>query len=143
MAEHMFDGFDHTCYKDEVEQRWGKNAYVAGDRWWRGMSADERREWQQRVADLAGDWVAAAESGADPASDVAQDLARRHVAWLVSVPGTPASDSEGDTKAYVLGLADMYVEDSRFAANYATRDGGIAGAEFVRDALRVHAEAAL
>ncbi|MBN7793707.1 MerR family transcriptional regulator [Microbacterium esteraromaticum] len=143
MAENMFDGFDHTRYKEEVEQRWGRNAYAAGDRWWRGMSADERREWQQRVADLAGDWVAAAEGGVDPASDVAQDLARRHVAWLMSVPGTPASENGGDTKAYVLGLADMYAADLRFAANYATRDGGTAGAEFVRDALRVYAEAAL
>lgn len=26
MAETMFDGFDHTQYKDEVEQRWGKDA---------------------------------------------------------------------------------------------------------------------
>ena len=28
MAEHMFDGFDHTRYKDEVEERWGKDAYA-------------------------------------------------------------------------------------------------------------------
>src|SRR5690606_8095717 len=27
MAEDMFDGFDHTQYKDEAEQRWGKDAY--------------------------------------------------------------------------------------------------------------------
>ena len=28
MAENMFDGFDHTQYKEEVEQRWGKDAYA-------------------------------------------------------------------------------------------------------------------
>ena len=28
MAEKMFDGFDHTRYKDEVEERWGKDAYA-------------------------------------------------------------------------------------------------------------------
>ena len=38
MAENMFDGFDHTQYKDEVEQRWGKKAYADSDRWWRGMT---------------------------------------------------------------------------------------------------------
>ena len=49
MAEDMFDGFDHTQYKDEVEQRWGKKAYADSDRWWRGMSADEKSAWKQRV----------------------------------------------------------------------------------------------
>ena len=28
MAEEMFDGFDHTQYKEEVEERWGKDAYA-------------------------------------------------------------------------------------------------------------------
>src|SRR5690606_18450090 len=28
MAEEMFDGFDHSKHKDEVEQRWGKDAYA-------------------------------------------------------------------------------------------------------------------
>ena len=32
MAEDMFDGFDHTQYKDEVEERWGKDAYAEGYR---------------------------------------------------------------------------------------------------------------
>ncbi|MGF2949152.1 MerR family transcriptional regulator [Microbacterium alcoholitolerans] len=143
MAENMFDGFDHTQYKDEVESRWGKKAYADSDRWWRGMSADERSAWQQRVADLSGEWAAAAERGIDPASDEAQDLARRHVEWLTGIPGTPASQPDGDTKGYVLGLGEMYVTDPRFAANYTTSEGGTTGAEFVRDALRVYAEANL
>ncbi|UNK70540.1 MerR family transcriptional regulator [Microbacterium sp. H1-D42] len=140
MAENMFDGFDHTQYKEEVENRWGKKAYADSDRWWRGMSADERSAWQQRVAALSGDWASAAESGIDPASDEAQALARRHVEWLTGVPGTPASTPGGDLKGYVLGLAEMYAADERFAANYATSAGGTVGAEFVRDALRVYAE---
>ena len=143
MAENMFDGFDHTRYKDEVEQRWGKKAYADSDRWWRGMSDDDRAAWQQRVADLGADWVAAAERGIDPASDEAQDIARRHVEWLTGIPGTPASAPGGDVKAYVIGLGEMYVADPRFGANYATAEGGTAGAEFVRDALRVYAEAHL
>ncbi|PYD02299.1 MerR family transcriptional regulator [Microbacterium esteraromaticum] len=142
MAENMFDGFDHTQYQDEVEQRWGRKAYADGDRWWRGMSADERRDWQQRAADLGGAWVAAAESGVDPASDEAQGIARRHVEWLTGIPGTPAASGH-DVKAYVIGLGEMYVADPRFGANYATSAGGTAGAEFVRDALRVYAEANL
>ncbi|WP_309064786.1 MerR family transcriptional regulator [Microbacterium sp.] len=142
MADNMFDGFDHTQYKEEVEQRWGKKAYADGDRWWRGMSDEERAAWQQRASDLGRDWIAAAESGIDPASDEAQALARRHVEWLTGIPGTPAAGN-GDVKGYVIGLGEMYVADPRFGANYATSEGGTAGAEFVRDALRVYAEANL
>lgn len=40
--------------------------------------------------------------------------------------------ADGDATGYVVGLADMYVADPRFARNH----GGAAGAEFVRDALR-------
>ncbi|MBO0980938.1 MerR family transcriptional regulator [Microbacterium sp. SD291] len=143
MAENMFDGFDHTRYREEVEERWGKKAYADSDRWWRGMTDAERSEWQQRVSDLGRDWIAAAESGIDPASADAQDVARRHVEWLTGIPGTPAAVPGGDVKAYVLGLGEMYVADPRFGANYATSAGGTQGAEFVRDALRVYAEANL
>ena len=87
----------------------------------------------------ASDWIAAAESGIAPDSDEAQDLARRHVEWLTGIPGTPASAPGGDVKAYVIGLGEMYVADPRFGANY----GGQEGAEFVRDALRIYADANL
>ena len=149
MAENMFDGFDHTQYKDEVEQRWGKKAYADSDRWWRSMSADEKAAWQQRASDLGRDWIAAAEARIAPDSEEAQALAKRHVEWLSGIPGTPAASAGsatgagGDVKGYVLGLGEMYVADPRFGANYATSDGGTRGAEFVRDALRVYAEANL
>ena len=135
VAEKMFDGFDHTQYKDEVEERWGKDAYAKGDAWWRGMDAAEKQAWKSGAGRLGRDWIAAAGSGAAPDGAEAQDLARRHVEWLSSIPGTPAAEQGGDIKGYVTGLAEMYVADARFAANY----GGEAGAEFVRDALLVYA----
>lgn len=140
MAENMFDGFDHTQYKEEVEERWGRKAYADSDRWWRGMTDAERADWQQRVSDLGRDWIAVAESGIDPASAEAQDIARRHVEWLTGIPGTPTAVPGGDVKGYVIGLGEMYVADPRFGANYATSAGGTQGAEFVRDALRTYAE---
>ena len=142
MAEKMFDGFDHTQYKDEVEARWGKEAYARSDAWWRGMSDAERSAWMQRSAQLGTDWATAAKTGCAPGSAEAQTLAERHVAWLSAIPGTPASRPEGDIKAYVIGLGEMYVADPRFAANYGTDDSG-KGAAFVRDALRIYAEANL
>ena len=137
MAENMFDGFDHTQYKGEVEERWGKDAYARSDSWWRSMTDAEKGEWQTRAATLGSDWIAAAESGIAADADEAQALARRHVEWLASIPGTP-----GAVKEYVTGLGEMYVADERFAVNYASADAAdpLAGARFVRDALAVYAE---
>ncbi len=133
----MFDGFDHTVYRDEVEARWGAKAYSRSDAWWRGMSDEDRSVWQQRATDLARDWIRAAESGVAADSPIALGMARRHVEWLAGMPGMPAG---AGLRAYVTSLADMYVADPRFAANYATADGGTTGAEFVRDALRTYVE---
>ncbi|MGO1319998.1 MAG: MerR family transcriptional regulator [Galactobacter sp.] len=132
MAETMFDGFDHTQYKDEVEARWGADAYAASDGWWNGLSAQAKQDWKAQLQTLNNDWIAAAIAATVSAdSPEAQGLARRHVEWLRSVPGTPAEESSGDLVGYVAGLAEMYVADERFAANY----GGVEGAKFVRDAL--------
>ncbi len=139
MAENMFDGFDHTQYQAEVEQRWGASAYAAGDRWWRSMSAEEKAAWQARVAQLAADWRQAAERGLDPAGEEAQALAQRQFDWLAGVPGTPGHGAGGPTAEYFAGLGELYVADERFAANY----GGASGAAFVRDALAAYAAAHL
>ena len=135
MAEHMFDGFDHTRYEEEVVERWGADAYARSDAWWRGLSATDRASWQKRSSDLAAAWTSASASGTAPESAEAQALAARQVEWLTAIPATPASDGS-DAKGYLIGLGDMYVADPRFAANY----GGATGAEFVRDALRVYVE---
>jgi DNA-binding transcriptional MerR regulator len=138
MAEEMFDGFDNTTYKEEVEQRWGADAYAQGNDWFTTMSAEDRAEWMQRQKQLAADWAAAAVAGLEPAGAEAQSLARRQADWLGAIPGTPRNGT-APTKEYFLGLGDLYVADDRFAANY----GGTAGAEFVRDAMRVFAAHAL
>lgn len=138
MAENMFDGFDHTQYKDEVEQRWGKDAYARSGKWWNSMSDDERTQWMARSERLGRDWSAVATNpDCAPTSSEAQALAQRHVDWLRSIPGTPAATPGGDLHAYVRGLAEMYVQDDRLATNY----GGTAGAAFVRDSLLAYLEA--
>lgn len=139
MAEDMFDGFDHTRYKDEVEERWGKDAYATSDKWWTSKSPAEQAEFKNFAAELGFDWMVAATSGATADSDEAQALARRQADWLGSIPGTPRGAPGAPSKDYYLGLAEMYVADERFAANY----GGVDNATFVRDAMRVYAEAHL
>lgn len=129
MAAQMFDGFDHTQYKDEVEQRWGRDAYAKSDAWWRSLSATGKQDFKQTHLDIARDYAAAQANGADPASGAVRTIAARHHAWIAQSAGTVA-------KEYFLGLAEMYVADERFAANY----GGTTGAEFVRDAMVAYAE---
>lgn len=132
MTENIFEGFDHTEHREEVERRWGAEAYASGDRWWRGLGKDGQKAMQDRVNALNQAWAAAAADGADPSDAEVQRLAGAHLAWLREVPGTPS-----DFDAYVRGLAEMYVQDERFAANY----GGVAGATLVRDALLLALEA--
>ncbi len=139
MAEEMLDGFDHTKYREEVEERWGEEAYAASDAWWRSKTPEERRQHQAAQKRLADDWIAAASRGADPESEEAQALAQRHADWLSAVPGTPGHGSGAPLAAYLKGLGDMYVADPRFAANY----GGPSGAAFVRAALHHYADTRL
>jgi DNA-binding transcriptional MerR regulator len=129
----IFDGFDHTEYKDEVEQRWGAHAYARGASWWQSKTRAEQQEFQREQAARARAWLELAQADASPTSPEAQRLAARHVSWLRGIPGTPAESGDDDVlRRYVLGLADLYAADDRFAANY----GGAEGAAFVRAALR-------
>jgi MerR family transcriptional regulator, thiopeptide resistance regulator len=132
----MFDGFDHTTYKDEVVERWGADAYAASDAWWRTLGEQGQTAWRRESADLAQAWVALAATGADPSGPAAQELAARHVVWVSRIPGTPGSADDPDLD-YVTGLGELYVADPRFSRTY----GGQAGAELVRDALTAWAVA--
>ena len=131
MAENMFDGFDHAQHKSEVVERWGKAAYADSDTWWREKSAIDRKHFAATSKQLTEDWTDAAASRVAPNSVEAQTLARRQYDWLSAIPGTPQTAEGRPTKEYFLGLAEMYVADPRFAANY----GGLEGAAFVRDAM--------
>lgn len=132
-AQDMFDGFDHTRYRQEVTDRWGREASSAADAWWQAMTPDQQHGWKEHAAALVTAWREAADAGVAPGSATAQDLAARHLAWLASVPGTPRT-GQHPAREYVLALADMYVADERFTRTY----GGPAGARLVRDAVRIH-----
>ncbi len=133
MAEEVLDGFDHTQYQQEVTERWGRDAYEQGDRWWRSLSAEQKAEFKQQGLDVARDFGAAREAGEPAYGARAQDIARRQVEWL--------SLSSRVSREYVIGLGEMYVADPRFGSYYAP-DGEdpTPYAEYVRDALKVYAE---
>jgi len=133
MPEEAFDGFDHTRYEQEAVDRWGRDAYEAGDRWWRSLSDQEKAAFVAQQRAIAEDFAAACTDGAAPESDRVQAIAERHVQWL-GITSAP-------TRGYVIGVGEMYVADPRFTATYDQRGAGTA--TLVRDALRVYAERTL
>ena len=125
-AEQALDGFDQSQYEQEVTERWGADAWKRGQDWWKGMSDDDRRAFQQEHLDIAAGYAAAAEAGERADSEVVQALVERHYRWLgISAQREPELE-------YFAGLGEMYVADERFAANY----GGTEGATYVRDAIQ-------
>ncbi|MFD4320152.1 MerR family transcriptional regulator [Streptomyces sp. NPDC058548] len=130
MADEVFDGFDHTVYEEEVTERWGRDAYAKSDRWWRSLTAAQKKAFMDEQAGIARDFAQALKDGLAADSDAVQEIARRQVAWL-STTTTP-------TKEYVIGLGRMYVDDPRFTANYDKHGEGTA--VLVRDAMEIYAE---
>lgn len=130
MAEDMFDGFDNTQYRDEVEQRWGQRAWADGQRWWSGLDGDDKQAFMAEHQQIAEAWAKARAQGSAPDSDEVQLIAGRHAAWIAA--GWQGRQPSAEA---LRGLADMYVADERFAANY----GGVEGAGFVRDGLYAYA----
>lgn len=131
VAQEVFDGFDHTQYKDEVIERWGRDAYERGDRWWRSLSAEEKQQFQQQQLDIATAFADALSAGKTPDSEDAQAIVQRHYDWLSITMPNPS-------KEYIIGLGQMYVDDPRFTKNYDKHGEGTA--VFVRDAMKVYAE---
>lgn len=126
MPEDILDGFNHEQYQLEVEQRWGRDAYATSDTWWRGLDDDSRRDFTNEGSQLATDWQAAFATGAASDSPSVQGIAARQYRWIVTAWGgvEPSRDQ-------LIGLADMYVADDRFTANF----GGTDAAAYVRAAL--------
>ncbi|MDT0399907.1 TipAS antibiotic-recognition domain-containing protein, partial [Streptomyces edwardsiae] len=130
MAEEMFDGVDHNAHAREVTERWGRSAYEEGDRWWRSLGEEGKKAFLDEHEAIARDWGRAREAGAGPGGEQAQDIARRHCAWL--------STTAAPSRSYVIGLGEMYAADPRFGKNYDRYGDGTAA--FVRDALTIYAE---
>ncbi len=130
MAEEVLDGFDQTQYEQEVTDRWGRDAWERGDRWWRSLSQAEKDAYQRQQIGIAKDFAAAHLAGKPAGGQETQQIARRHFEWL-SITGVPS-------KERVIGLGEMYVADTRFAANYDRYGEGTAG--YVRDAMKIYAE---
>jgi DNA-binding transcriptional MerR regulator len=127
MAEEVFAEFDHTRYREEVEDRWGKEAYARSDRWWRSLSPGQRSAVQTEQRQIAAAFGDLAAAGHAPDASEVVDVVRRHVDWLSGPVGEVSPE-------YLVGLAELYVADPRFGANYPGY------AQFVHDAMCAYAD---
>ncbi|WP_449277232.1 MerR family transcriptional regulator [Leucobacter sp. GX24907] len=133
VAEKMFEGFDHTQHREEVEERWGADAYESADTWWNALGADAQELHRSALNALVNDFAGAARRGLDVHSDDVQRLAARQFEWVrAGWGGTPPS-----AEAFT-GLGEMYVADPRFGAVYSA--DGESSAAYVRDAMAVYAK---
>ena len=122
-----FEGFDESQYAEETKQRWGHTPqYAESQRKWGSYSKEQK----------------------DAIKAEAKGFSLRMVGNADSKPGDPdVQAAVGEYHAYInkyfytcdvefmRNLADMWVEDARFAINYERiRDGG---AKFVREAVHI------
>lgn len=131
-----FDGFDQTRFKQEVEERWGPEAWDRGTRWWASKDPAAKEAFQAEQRAIARDAAALAASGDGPTSRAALALARRQFDWLAQA--TPPAEL---TAERFRTLADMYVQDERFTHAYEWAGAGAAQA--LRDAMHALADRGL
>lgn len=128
----IFDGFDPQKYEAEAEQRWGDtDAYAESKKRTKGYS---KEDWQRCGAEqgaVYGDAFKALQAGRAPDSAEAMDIAERH---------RLAIDRWFYPCSYAMhrGLADMYEQDSRFAANIDKYGSGLT--PFLSAAIRANAQ---
>lgn len=128
MPEEMFNGFDHTVYDAEVRERWGDEAADRSNQWWQGLGRRGQADFRRRMEELNSRWDDVVASGASPTSPPAQQVAAAHLTWLASTWQGGELPPEA-----AKGIADLYVSDERFAANY--NRVSPEGPAFVRDAI--------
>jgi hypothetical protein len=129
----MFEGFDHTQYEDEARERWGDTeAYRESAR---RTAAYGDREWQSikdESAEINRAFVALLEAGEPADGADARAVAERHrqhiSRWFFEVSPT-----------FHRGLAEMYISDPRFTANYEQQATGLA--QYVHDAIVANSDA--
>ena len=114
-------------YGKEIREKYGDKVVNDSNAKLQGMSKEDYAALEKLGDEILNLLPKAYETG-DPASPLAQQLARKHKEWLMySWPSY--------TKEAHAGLAEMYVADERFKAYYDKAVEG--GTEFLRDAILI------
>jgi len=126
-----FEGFDETQYEDEVKERWGDiPQYAESRKKWASYSADQKNAIKEEGGEITLRMVGAGPD-ASPDDPAVQAAVRDYHTYLNKHFYTCEV-------AFLRSLADMWVEDLRFAVNYERiREGG---AVFVREAVHIYCD---
>lgn len=123
-----FEGFDETRYEDEVRERWGNTPqYAESQRKWASYSKEQKDAIKEEGGRLTRQMVGENPDASPDDPDVQSAIGAYH-AYLNKYFYTCEVN-------FLRGLADMWVEDPRFAINYERIRKG--GAQFVRDAVYI------
>jgi len=115
-------------YGAEVREKYGDQAADESNAHLKGLTQEQYDEGERLRLALEETLKAAFDTG-DPAGELAQKACDLHRQWLcVFYPKY--------SKAYHMGLAEMYVADERFRANYDKLAPGCT--EFLRDAINIY-----
>lgn len=128
-AKDYFEGFDEARYEGEARQRWGNTPQYAESRQkWATYSKEQKDAIKAEGGRLTIRMVSEDPETLPDDPDVQQAIGDYH-AYINQYFYT--CDLE-----FMRNLADMWVEDPRFAINYErVREGG---AEFVRQAVHIY-----
>jgi DNA-binding transcriptional MerR regulator len=123
-----FEGFDETQYEDEVKERWGNTTqYAESQRKWSSYTKDQKDAIKAEGGEVTLRMVSSDRDASPDDPDVQAAIRDYHV-YINKYFYT--CDVE-----FMRGLADMWVQDPRFAVNYdRIREGGAA---FVREAVHI------
>lgn len=132
-----FEGFKDKMIKDneerygrEIRKKYGDDTVNASNAKIKGMSQEKMQE-AEVLRERIESTLAEAFAQGDPAGELAQSVCEMHKQWLCIFWREGMYSSEAH-----VGLADMYVADERFRANYDKIAPGCT--EFLRDAIHIY-----
>jgi hypothetical protein len=132
MAEKdYFEGFDETQYEEEARERWGGTPqFEESQKKWASYSNEQKEAIKAEGGRITTRMVSK-EPGSSPDDPDVQAAIGDYFAYINKYFYTC-------DVGFLRGLADMWVEDPRFAVNYdRIRDGG---AVFARDAVHIYCD---
>lgn len=136
-SKDKFKGFKEKMIQDnedrygkEIREKYGDDSVNASYAKVKGMS-EEKMHRAEELRQRIEEGLATAFPTGDPAGELAQQVCGWHKEWIcIFWPDGMYS------KETHMGLADMYVEDTRFRANYDKIAPGCT--EFLRDAIHIY-----
>jgi DNA-binding transcriptional MerR regulator len=130
-----FEGFkkkmideNEEKYGKEVREKYGEETVEKSNAILMNMTEEEYAEFEKLGKQFEETLKEAFKTG-DPACKLAQEAARLHHKWLTFTWNEYSKEAHA-------GLAQMYVDDERFRANYDKDQPGTA--EFLRDAILIY-----